>query len=94
MRIPEVQALILELALEIDEYRRGLDMIADKLRVYERELCRRKAVRKAVRRRVTPPPDQLVLLAAANPEDDLMTLGLKAGVNPGRISEALRGKRK
>ena len=83
MRIPEIQA--------------ELKDIADRVAKLSAALSRRPAKRKApaTSKKVTPLVKAAIQMTAlANPQMSQQAIATKHGVNTGRVSEILRGKRK
>lgn len=83
---PEVRDEITALALRLSQ-------IATRLIELEAELHRRSPVRVAKPRRKTPPKAVILSVVADNPNLDQCGVAQVLGTNPGRVSEALRGKR-
>lgn len=94
MKIPEVAARMREIAEEIQD---GRPETARELRELADELRRRSSV---IRSSVTSAPISPKLIAdirefsELNPSLSYQTIAKRFNVNPGRVSEALRGKRK
>ena len=92
MRIPEVREQMRRIAEQVDAL--GLFDIASRLRVLEQELYRRPPVRRAQRRKKTPPHNEIRAYAAAHPDLDYQDIARHFGnCDSGRISEALAGFR-
>jgi hypothetical protein len=99
MKIRDVQTRMLELAGELEDPNGEMELaeIAKELRVLVVELFRRKAVRKApIKARAIDPQlkAQLREVARLHPEMPYREIGRMFGVDGGRVSEALAGKRK
>jgi hypothetical protein len=87
MRIPDVQDRLMELA---DEHN------MPELRELAVHLFRRKAVMKGrtfSKRMTDYLKEQIVLFHKANPSLNQLDIAKHFGVNPGRVSEAIAGKR-
>jgi hypothetical protein len=87
MRIPEIRDELLEIAAATGNNR---------LAHLAHALTRRPTTRKAPTRsqRVTPElRREIAEYATANPDMSQVAVGRRFGVNPGRVSEALNGKR-
>jgi hypothetical protein len=92
MKIPEVREEMLRIAEEVEDL--GFVDIADRLSVLEKELYRRPPVRRAQRRKKTPPHNEIRAYAAAHPDLDYQDIARHFGnCDSGRISEALAGFR-
>lgn len=67
--------------------------LAQQLRALERELYRRKPLKRAPRQRRTPPREAILRVIEENPNLDQMGVAEALRTNAGRVSEAFRGKR-
>lgn len=101
MTIPEVRQRIEAIAAELLMFRSEADLerAADELRALVAELRRRpngnlaKAPRHS--RSMTPGlAERIRQDAAAHPADSMFTVAARHGVNQGRVSEAIYGKRR
>jgi hypothetical protein len=98
MRIPEVRR---KLAKAADDLRAGKNpkLIARRLDIFTTELWRRKPRRRAgapvIRRRLTPELKmEIRAYVRKHPKQDWQEVGNHFNVNPGRISEVMKGHRK
>lgn len=91
MRIPEIRDEMLAAAKETPDL-----FLQEKILRWERELHRRKPVRKA-NRQCTPMTDGLAeaiqRYAANHPREGYQAMSLRFSVSVGRISEVLAGRR-
>lgn len=83
--------------MRIPEIRKELGEIAERLAVLTKELERRPAKTRAPA--TSAPMTHHIAIAIrafkrAHPDASHVEIGKRYGVNPGRVSEALRGKRK
>jgi|SRR6478735_10451022 len=96
MRIPEVREEIDRLIDEAEELHDTLGKMIKRLNYLQSELVRRPAKRRAP---TTSTPfnaamkARIVAYAAANPSASQTSIAAQFNVNPGRVSEALFGKR-
>lgn len=100
MRLPEVQATIERIAAELLMFHDAadLDRAADELRALARQIPRRPNgnLSKAPRHSRRMTPELAAAIRAdheAHPDDSMFTIGQRHGVNQGRVSEAIYGKR-
>lgn len=94
MRIPEVRKELLEIASNLEGFQ--LPEVAERLRELEKELHRRKrSVRTPPKSKHVTPRTQAQIRAfkKANPDMSHQEIAVAMGVNSGRVSEALIGKR-
>lgn len=94
--IPEIRADLLKLADDIEVGNRYPESVASELRALVADMHRNKSIRRAAPRthKVTPEVvAQVLLLAERRPQASQLELGNACGVNPGRVSEILNGKR-
>jgi hypothetical protein len=87
MRLPELATRLRELAIQLD--REELSELAD-------EIARRPSARRAPRSSAPmtdSPRAQIGAMKAAEPDLSHAEIGLRLNLNPGRVSETLRGKR-
>ena len=97
--IPEIRARLKEVAAELVNHparRRRLPDIAAEVVQLADETRRRPPVRLAPKRKANPNARlqaQIRAFAAANPTIDIQDIGQHFGVNSGRVSEAIAGKR-
>ena|SRR5215203_848704 len=97
MTIPEVRVELSKLMVTLVEVAQTLTDITQEIAYLRGELHRRPAVRKA--RAKSKPLDkamakQIRFTAKYHPDWSYEEIGRYTGVNIGRVSEALRGKRK
>lgn len=95
MKIPDVQAEMRAFAKRLGTEQFAQFDVALLIERWERELYRRKRVRKAAAaRHMTPAKHQeVVRLLSALPDADYHEIATLAGVNTGRVSEIAAGKR-
>lgn len=86
MKIPEVREELAGLARQL--FRMSVRVVE-----LEAELYRRRPTRSAKPRRKTPPRSVILSVVADNPNLDQCGIAQVLGTNPGRVSEAIRGKR-
>jgi hypothetical protein len=91
MTKPEVRSELLEIAQFLDE--QGHALVAHRIRQLVVELHNRKPVHRTAPRRRSPGRSVIQAYASANPGLDYCAIGQALGVNQGRVSEALAGKR-
>jgi len=85
--IPEIRQRLFELAIELD---------CPELSALAEETRRRPYVRRApiAARKVTPELERRVIsYARRNPQQPMRTIGRRFGIDQGRVSEILAGKR-
>jgi hypothetical protein len=96
MKIPEVRDEIAMINSRLMEISREMQDAIERLAALNEELVRRSPVNVAPRSstRMTPSlRQQINVYATANPGKTLSDIGKMFNVNPGRVSEAVRGKR-
>lgn len=88
MRIPDVQAELIELS-----HKHGIPRLAELAQEMSRRPPRQRAP--ATSTPMTPElADEIRAMRKANPKMSQMDIARSFNVNPGRVSEALRGKKK
>lgn len=90
MRLPEIQEEIVELSSQLRK-------IANRLKLLSNEISRRKPEKRAPRTsaRMTPAlANEIRGYAKLFPKASQVAIGKVFNVNPARVSETLRGKRK
>lgn len=95
MVIPEVRRHLLKIARQLEKI--GCGSIGRRIRRLEKELYRRRGMRRtAVRsQRVTPElKREMRQFKRARPDASIQRVGNRFKVNPARVSEAVIGKRK
>lgn len=80
-------------AMTIPEVRKRLTEITAELSYLTEELKRRPTVRRAAPQSARPQTAEILFYVAHHPDEPLQDVATRFGVNIGRISEALRGKR-
>ena len=93
LTIPHVRQEMLDLADALDDD--GLTATAGRLRYLESQLYRRKPVRRVPPSEVTTADQKAAVLALSwmNPDWSYQRISAATGLNVGRISEILAGKR-
>lgn len=98
MKIPEIRDRLQAIADELSgqSQARMLDDIAADIRVIIRQLHRRPAVCRGHKISLPITAERKAAIVAdweANPNQTFALIAQRHGVNPGRVSEAVRGKR-
>jgi isocitrate/isopropylmalate dehydrogenase len=96
MKIPEVRAEIAMINSRLMEINREMQDAIERLDALTKELVRRPPVNVAPRsstRMTSALRQQIKAYATANPCKTHSDIGRMFNVNPGRVSEAVRGKR-